>query len=88
LVPHLKNKDSEGRQDRKSKYKNNRCKNKKKSKAMQIMWSAESDGNDTDGSSVELRDEKELNLALTTRVEEGPSTIDIDIHCQQEYLGQ
>jgi hypothetical protein len=45
---------------------------------MQAMWSVESNNSDTDGSGAESRDEKELNLALIARVEEGPSTIDID----------
>jgi hypothetical protein len=42
------------------------------------MWSVESDGSNTNGSCAELGDEKELNLTHMTRVEEGPSTIDID----------
>jgi hypothetical protein len=38
---------------------------------MKTMWSFEFDDSDTDDSDAESRDEKELNLALMTRVEEG-----------------
>jgi hypothetical protein len=64
LFLHLKNKDGEGRQNHKLRHKNNGYKNKKKGKAIQVMWSVESENSDTDGSSAESGDEKELNLAL------------------------
>jgi hypothetical protein len=75
--PPLKNKDGERRQDRKSRHKNDGYKNKKKAKAMQIMWSAESDGSGTDDTNAESRDENELNLDLMARFEKGPSMTDI-----------
>ena len=43
LFPHLKNKDGEGKQDRRSRQKKDGYKGKQKAKAMQALWSADSD---------------------------------------------
>jgi hypothetical protein len=76
---HMKNKKKgERRQDRKSRYKNDGYKNKKKAKVMYVMWSSRSYDNNIDDSDAESGYEKDLNLALMTQVEEGPSTINID----------
>jgi hypothetical protein len=68
VFPHLKNKKDEGRQNHKSRHKNDEYKNKKKAKVMQTMWSIESDSRDADDLGAELGDE-ELNLALLAQVE-------------------
>jgi hypothetical protein len=74
----LKNKEGEGRQDRKPRYMSDGYKNKKKVKAMQAMWSAESDHNDTDVSDIDSGEDQKVNLALMAQVEDELSPINID----------
>jgi hypothetical protein len=61
----LKNKEGKRRQDCKLRHKSDEYKSKKKTKAMQAMWSAETYDNDINDSSVKSGDEQELSRSLT-----------------------
>jgi hypothetical protein len=78
LIPHLKNKEGEGRQNRKLRHKSDEYKNKMKDKTMQAMWSAESDHSDTDGSGTDSGEDQEDILALMEKVEDELYPINID----------
>ena len=78
LFPHLKNKDGEGKQDRRPRQKKDGYKGKKKAKAMQALWSADSDESEDDESDTESGNEQEANLALMATVDEKLTILDVD----------
>jgi hypothetical protein len=76
LFPHLKNNDNNNRQEKKDTYNKDCYKDKRKAKAMNIIWDVnDDDNNDSDN---ETSQSQELNFALMAMVEDISNGVDVE----------